>query len=556
MQANPGVYAMLLGSGVSRTAEVPTGWDIIVALIRKIAAVSSSDPGSDPVGWYVEEFGHQPSYAALLAQLAPTPAERTALLRAYFEATEEERAEGKKAPTRAHRAIARLVAGGYVRVVLSTNFDRLLEQALEEVGITPFVIRAPEDAAGAPPLAHLERPLLVKLHGDYLDTRLRNTPDELASYDVAIDGLLDRILDEFGLIVCGWSAEWDQALRAAMLRSPSRRYSTYWISRGVPSSVATDLIEKRGASMVSATGADEFFEELAEAVTSVEELARPHPLSSELAVAALKRYLPDPGARVRLHDLISAEVERAYPIIDAASDAPSFSVILARLKRYELATERLQHLFAVGSYWGSPAAERVWVEAIERLANHPATRPPGADPWMHLNRYPATLLLYAGGIACVASRQLGSLTALVKQPSLRTVPQTEEQYASWELAPPVVYGGQLEDGRRRFTPLSDRIFEVVRPALASLIRDDDRFQVCFDQFEYLLATVYAGTRDGQRREYTWPGRFAWSERLAQTEAEVIAMTNAIVDAGLFGARQEFMTAVGITGKSARQLHWN
>jgi hypothetical protein len=34
--------------------------------------------------------------------------------------------------------------------------------------------------------------------------------------------LLDRILDEFGLIVCGWSADWDTTLRAGM-REAMRR---------------------------------------------------------------------------------------------------------------------------------------------------------------------------------------------------------------------------------------------------------------------------------------------------------------------------------------------
>ena len=39
IQANPGVYAVLVGSGVSRTAKIPTGWEIILDLIRKLAAV-------------------------------------------------------------------------------------------------------------------------------------------------------------------------------------------------------------------------------------------------------------------------------------------------------------------------------------------------------------------------------------------------------------------------------------------------------------------------------------------------------------------------------------
>jgi hypothetical protein len=44
--------------------------------------------------------------------IAATAAERMSLLRAYFESTEEEREEGKKVPTAAHKAIGRLVADG------------------------------------------------------------------------------------------------------------------------------------------------------------------------------------------------------------------------------------------------------------------------------------------------------------------------------------------------------------------------------------------------------------------------------------------------------------
>jgi hypothetical protein len=35
MSENPGVYAVLLGSGVSRSAGIPTGWEITLELIRR-----------------------------------------------------------------------------------------------------------------------------------------------------------------------------------------------------------------------------------------------------------------------------------------------------------------------------------------------------------------------------------------------------------------------------------------------------------------------------------------------------------------------------------------
>ena len=36
IHANPGVYAILAGSGVSRTAKIPTGWEITLDLVSRL----------------------------------------------------------------------------------------------------------------------------------------------------------------------------------------------------------------------------------------------------------------------------------------------------------------------------------------------------------------------------------------------------------------------------------------------------------------------------------------------------------------------------------------
>jgi SIR2-like domain len=140
-------------------------------------------------------------------------------------------AEGRKRPSAAHKAIAQLIANGYIRVVVTTNFDRLLEQALAEIGIQPVVISTADSIRGALPLAHSPCSI-IKVNGDYLDTRLKNTRGELEKYEEQIDALLDRVFDEYGVIVAGWSAQWDIALSAAFRRCPNRRFAIYWAQRG------------------------------------------------------------------------------------------------------------------------------------------------------------------------------------------------------------------------------------------------------------------------------------------------------------------------------------
>ncbi|WP_423194643.1 SIR2 family protein [Cupriavidus sp. H18C2] len=93
-----------------------------------------------------------------------------------------------------------------MKVILTTNFDRLMENALREEGVEPVVVASVDALAGAVPLPHASC-YLVKLRGDYKDARILNTDAELAAYPPEYDRLPDRVMDEYGFIVCGWSGE-------------------------------------------------------------------------------------------------------------------------------------------------------------------------------------------------------------------------------------------------------------------------------------------------------------------------------------------------------------
>jgi hypothetical protein len=65
---NKGVYALLLGSGVSRAAQIPTGWEITLDLVRRVAALQGIPEQPDWAAWHKENFGKEPSYSELLDQ--------------------------------------------------------------------------------------------------------------------------------------------------------------------------------------------------------------------------------------------------------------------------------------------------------------------------------------------------------------------------------------------------------------------------------------------------------------------------------------------------------
>ena len=112
MHSSKGVYALLLGSGISRAAGIPTGWEIVLGLIRKLAVLEAADCEPDVVAWYKTRYGEDPDYSELLDAVAKSPSERQQLLRQHFEPSDEEREQGLKQPTQAHKAIAQLAKGG------------------------------------------------------------------------------------------------------------------------------------------------------------------------------------------------------------------------------------------------------------------------------------------------------------------------------------------------------------------------------------------------------------------------------------------------------------
>ncbi len=263
MQSNRGVYALLLGSGISISSGIPTGWGVVCDLIKKLAELHGEEAGEEPWVWYENKFNKQADYSELLDSLASTPTERSKILTTYFEPNAKEREQAKKLPSPAHRAIANLISAGIIKVIITTNFDRLLEKALSDININPRVATSTHDINGLPSLVHMERPLIIKVNGDYLDTRIKNTPEELRHYEPEMNSLLQKIFSEYGLIISGWSGRYDTALIECYRSSINKKLSTFWVDPSGLSGGVRDLLELRDGTYIKATS-DEFFPNLAE----------------------------------------------------------------------------------------------------------------------------------------------------------------------------------------------------------------------------------------------------------------------------------------------------
>jgi hypothetical protein len=547
IQSSPGVYALLIGSGVSRAAEIPTGWEIVLDLIGKLAVAAEEDPEPDPEAWFRSKFGEDPDYSKLLASLAKTPGERTSRLRAYFEPTEEERTRGAKSPTQAHRAIARLVRLGYVKMILTTNFDRLIETALQDEGIAPNVISTADAVRGAVPVVH-SGCVVAKLHGDYQDTRLRNTDQELSRYPAVWNRFLSRVIDEYGLIICGWSAEWDKALRDAIIRCPSRRYSTYWLARGAPTDEAQRLVQHRRAITVPITDAETFLPQLADKVEALHDMDRPHPLSTRLAIAEVKRLTPDPLQRIRLNDLIMPEVgvlrsELTPERVNPHAGPVNGTTVGQRLTIYEAKCERLASMLATLAHHDHGLHSHFYPRIIEALVKMEALG--GYTAWLQLRYYPALLVTYAAGIAAVVNDRVDNLAAMTLRPDAVDPASSVKTKAVTLLTARSVLGHVAEvlpyPDTRKIARMSLHLLRTLRPWLGDVIAADQEYRSAFDTYEYLLSMVCLDLA----ADLGWPplGLFAWESPFPSAANEpvppwITRMKSPLLQAGFFGQNEQ------------------
>ena len=430
---------LLLAAGASMAAGMPSAWAVQVDLIRDIArqrghsfeVSDGAEPGDAEVAWYLETFSEEPTYQALLGRVGQTPTERQRALRKYFEADDTDRQDGTRQPSAGHRAVAELVKSGHLRVIVTLNFDTLIEQALRDVGIEPTVVSSPAGIAGMAPL-HTHDVLVVHLHGQYLlpDT-MRNTFDELAGYDAAENRFLDQVLSNYGVVVIGWSAQHDTALRQAFEGTRCAHFSSYWVEPGTLADAAEQLRVARGMTLLAAD-ADTALSLLRDAVVGLADIdAARHPSSLPVAVATAKRQLASTRAPIALHDQLNAEFTRVRSLpglTEAAHGLLSDEEYQPLLRRVEAEAAVSTALVATTALWGNDVTDDWLVAEVERSLR--PVRAGGTVPVLRLPHLPGFLWATAAAVAAVAGGRWTLFRRLMVDTTVGLVGEAEQPVAT------------------------------------------------------------------------------------------------------------------------------
>jgi SIR2-like protein len=404
----PGTCACLLGAGVSLDAGVPTAWEIRQDGFRRLFQQETGveePPSAEDLARWLQEQGHEDlDYSALLDAIAPDPAVRRAFLASYFEGAQ---------PGEAHQRLADLAAGGFIRVFITTNFDRLLERTLVARGLEPVVVSDDPTLQAAPSREH-SNVFVVKAHGDYMQETIRNTPTELAELSPMLTEELRGIVDRHGLLVIGWKGS-DPALAEIVRRRSPSRYGVWWLSRShPPAEPGRTLIEAIGARViVRPGGAGAFLAELDRRVgTYAVHQSGDDPGSVHDQVLALIKR----GEDVELDELLRREqaaFSSAFDEVraDYANHQPGDDTVTAVWELLGAATDRrLASLIPLVLH--RPHLLRAEIERETARASNAPLRD-GYDAWLKPWLLPFWILGMALGALSLSLRRFASLGPLV-----------------------------------------------------------------------------------------------------------------------------------------------
>lgn len=262
----------MVGAGISVCSGVPLattdlpGLPSIVSCVRREYYKSLGHklvPDAELLSWYRDQKLLQNAeslYSDALNLVGDNPRQRRDFLNRFFDGA-------KPGPT--HRAIASLVSGGFITTIFTTNFDCLLEQAIREDPRcrTPKVAAHEDDVRDI--LVGEHSPKLLKLHGDYLFSDIKNTERETAHLKKNMRDKLRQFLVETGLVVIGYSGSDNTIMALLEQMAHDGRffpYGIYWVhlTGRVPSPRVESFVRKVEGQLLPVDGAEAYLDHVSE----------------------------------------------------------------------------------------------------------------------------------------------------------------------------------------------------------------------------------------------------------------------------------------------------
>lgn len=204
-----------LGAGTSRSAGMPTATDIIWDLklryycLQERQDISSHDINNEAIKKRIQAYMDSKGFPPLWSANEYT---------FYFELSfendyaaqirylDEKLSKLFLSLNIGHRSLAGMLALGKAKIIFTTNFDEVIEEAYSKVSgqnISPYHLEGSYAALSA--LNEERFPIYAKIHGDFRYQSIKNLSADLASNDKKIQDCFIAACSRYGLIVTGYS---------------------------------------------------------------------------------------------------------------------------------------------------------------------------------------------------------------------------------------------------------------------------------------------------------------------------------------------------------------
>jgi len=233
-------FCFILGAGVSRSSGIPTGGEMAMMWLRELHEAANFD-GLSLEEWATpERVGINDFRIDDLARFYPQLYQRK-----YSDdarggmAFLEGEMDGKE-PSYGYSVLAYLLAETQHRVVVTTNFDNLVVDALS-IHSNKFPLRIDDDALVKYAPDELGRPLLAKVHGG-LGFSPKNAPDDVSILSPNWCMRLEKILARYTPIVIGYEGN-DGSLMGCLKKLPAEIPDRVWWCVYAPDANPTDCLK-------------------------------------------------------------------------------------------------------------------------------------------------------------------------------------------------------------------------------------------------------------------------------------------------------------------------
>ena len=295
-------FSLLLGAGASVNSGVKTAEEMVSGWRGFL--YEQADRPEDFQTWMRGQpwnRGDDDEYSLLFEAVFDQPAQR----RVYVEECVK-----NAHPSLGYVYLADLLKNHFFDVVLTTNFDDLLNEACYLYSSGPRPIVAAHDSVIQNIRVASQRPTIVKLHGDFLYDNIKNTLSELETLEANTKKKLSQFAKEYGLIVLGYSGR-DRSVMdniELLLRDEENfPYGVYWcLRRGADrSNRLQNLLSKSRVYPVQIDGFDEFMADL----HSMARLDPPDAIARPLDIARDRaRIFLNSASPLRNHKVIGPHI--------------------------------------------------------------------------------------------------------------------------------------------------------------------------------------------------------------------------------------------------------